>query len=117
MYFYWWLHFWFYILGKENKKANQAVNLDKKPAADASYDKNEYSVNLGHLEFKVYQGDLTAIKVDAIVNGTNEDLDFSRGRIYKKLNLLYCTVSVYHYCLSLWKEACFLSIMHIRQKG
>ncbi|CAC5424291.1 Protein mono-ADP-ribosyltransferase PARP15 [Mytilus coruscus] len=45
---------------------------------DASDSNKEYNVNMGSMVFKVYQGDITAIKVDAIVNGTNVDLFYQR---------------------------------------
>lgn len=48
---------------------------------DKSDSDKEYNVNMGSMVFKIYQGDITAIKVDAIVNGTNVDLDFSIGNI------------------------------------
>ncbi|CAG2207725.1 unnamed protein product [Mytilus edulis] len=40
----------------------------------------EYSVNMGNVVLKVYQGDITNVKVDAIVNGTNTDLDLTIGK-------------------------------------
>ncbi|CAG2232385.1 unnamed protein product [Mytilus edulis] len=48
---------------------------------DTSDTNKEYNVNMGSMVFKVYQGDLTALKVDAIVNGTNVDLDFTIGAV------------------------------------
>ncbi|CAG2200838.1 unnamed protein product [Mytilus edulis] len=41
----------------------------------------EYSVNMGKVVFKVYQGDITNVKVDAIVNGTNTELDLTIGAV------------------------------------
>jgi hypothetical protein len=35
---------------------------------------------MGSLTFKIYQGDITAVQVEAIVNGTNTDLDLSLGK-------------------------------------
>ena len=37
------------------------------------------SVDIGDLTLKVYQGDITEASVDVIVNGTNRDLDLTRG--------------------------------------
>ncbi|XP_071137980.1 protein mono-ADP-ribosyltransferase PARP14-like isoform X2 [Mytilus edulis] len=45
----------------------------------------EYSVNMGNVVLKVYQGDITNVKVDAIVNGTNTDLDLTIGAVAKAI--------------------------------
>ena len=37
------------------------------------------SVDIGNLTLKVYQGDITEADVDVIVNGTNRELDLTRG--------------------------------------
>ena len=37
------------------------------------------SVDIGDLTLKMYQGDITEASVDVIVNGTNKDLDLTRG--------------------------------------
>ena len=40
---------------------------------------------MGSLSFKIYQGDITAVQVEAIVNGTNTDLDLSLGGVSKAI--------------------------------
>ncbi|XP_052088524.1 protein mono-ADP-ribosyltransferase PARP14-like isoform X2 [Mytilus californianus] len=45
----------------------------------------EYSVNMGNVVLKVYQGDITAVKVDAIVNGTNTELDLTIGAVARAI--------------------------------
>lgn len=47
-----------------------------------------YKVDIGNLVFKVYKGDITAVKVDVIVNEFNTDLDLSMGKFYR----LFCTL-------------------------
>ena len=47
---------------------------------DTSDQNKIYCVNMGSLSFKIYQGDITAVQVEAIVNGTNTDLDLSLGK-------------------------------------
>lgn len=37
------------------------------------------SVDIGDLTLKIYQGDITEAEVDVIVNGTNRELDLTRG--------------------------------------
>ncbi|VDI00521.1 Hypothetical predicted protein [Mytilus galloprovincialis] len=44
-------------------------------------DNRQASVDIGDLTLKVYQGDLTEATVDVIVNGTNRDLDLTRGGV------------------------------------
>ncbi|CAG2225270.1 PARP10_14_15 [Mytilus edulis] len=44
-------------------------------------DNKESSVDIGDLTLKVYQGDLTEANVDVIVNGTNRELDLTRGGV------------------------------------
>ncbi|XP_033757736.1 protein mono-ADP-ribosyltransferase PARP14-like isoform X2 [Pecten maximus] len=39
----------------------------------------EVTVDIENIELKIYQGDITKAKVDAIVNGTNADFDLTRG--------------------------------------
>ncbi|XP_076078270.1 protein mono-ADP-ribosyltransferase PARP14-like isoform X1 [Mytilus galloprovincialis] len=64
---------------KKNQKQTPPGN-QYSSAAD-----KEYSVNMGNVVFKVYQGDITAVKVDAIVNGTNTDLDLTIGAVAKAI--------------------------------
>ncbi|XP_071169371.1 protein mono-ADP-ribosyltransferase PARP14-like [Mytilus edulis] len=44
-------------------------------------DNKQSSVDIGDLTLKVYQGDLTEANVDVIVNGTNRELDLTRGGV------------------------------------
>ena len=48
------------------------------------------SVDIGDLTLKVYQGDITEASVDVIVNGTNRDLDLTRGNC---IYILYVLIS------------------------
>ncbi|XP_052101663.1 protein mono-ADP-ribosyltransferase PARP14-like isoform X2 [Mytilus californianus] len=44
-------------------------------------DNRQGSVDIGNLTLKVYQGDLTEASVEVIVNGTNRELDLTRGGV------------------------------------
>lgn len=44
-------------------------------------DNRQASVDIGDFTLKVYQGDLTEATVDVIVNGTNKELDLTRGGV------------------------------------
>lgn len=46
------------------------------------HDHKVVSVDVGHLKLRIYQGDITQVGVDAIVNGTNSDMDLSEGNIH-----------------------------------
>ncbi|XP_052088528.1 protein mono-ADP-ribosyltransferase PARP14-like isoform X4 [Mytilus californianus] len=66
-----------------NKAGNQKpkkepIQPSQKHAVDAN---TMYSVDIGNLVLKIYQGDITAVKVDVIVNGTNIDLDLTKGAV------------------------------------
>ncbi|VDI15797.1 Hypothetical predicted protein [Mytilus galloprovincialis] len=54
------------------KPKNELIQPSQKPVVDSN---TMYSVDIGNLILKVYQGEITAVKVDVIVNGTNTDLD------------------------------------------
>lgn len=41
----------------------------------------EVVVDMGNLKLRMYQGDITLADVDAIVNGTNNTMDLSKGNI------------------------------------
>ena len=47
-------------------------------------DQKEVSVDVGNLKLRIYQGDITQAGVDAIVNGTNNEMDLTQG------NLVHC---------------------------
>ncbi|VDI21837.1 poly [ADP-ribose] polymerase 10/14/15 [Mytilus galloprovincialis] len=66
-----------------NKAGNQKLkNEPKQPSQTNAVDsKTMYSVDIDNLALKVYQGDITAVKVDVIVNGTNIDLDLTKGAV------------------------------------
>ncbi|CAG2248586.1 unnamed protein product [Mytilus edulis] len=53
---------------------------NKKPEDD-----KVYSINLGKLVLKVYQGDITAVQVEVIVNSSNTNLDMSLGEVSKAI--------------------------------
>ena len=42
-------------------------------------DQKEVSVDIGKLKLRMYQGDITCADVDVIVNGTDPDMDLSKG--------------------------------------
>ncbi|XP_069140966.1 LOW QUALITY PROTEIN: protein mono-ADP-ribosyltransferase PARP14-like [Argopecten irradians] len=49
-----------------------------------SFDPDSYQevvVEIGNVKLKIYQGDITQAKVDAIVNGTNAEFDLKRGKV------------------------------------
>ncbi|XP_052088539.1 protein mono-ADP-ribosyltransferase PARP14-like isoform X3 [Mytilus californianus] len=72
--------------GVKKEQQKQTPQTQGTPQDQDTSDPNkEYNVNMGSTVFKVYQGDITAIKVDAIVNGTNADLDFSIGAVAKAI--------------------------------
>ncbi|XP_061194487.1 protein mono-ADP-ribosyltransferase PARP14-like [Saccostrea echinata] len=48
-------------------------------------DSEEFALDIGNLQLKVYQGDITKANVDAIVNSTNSEFDLSRGIVSKLL--------------------------------
>lgn len=48
-------------------------------------DNTKGSVDIGDLTLNVYQGDLTEANVDVIDNGTNRELDLTRGDSLKVL--------------------------------
>lgn len=52
------------------------------------------SVDIGDLTLKIYQGDITEASVDVIVNGTNKDLDLTRGKYI--LYVLIWRISYYY---------------------
>lgn len=52
------------------------------------------SVDIGDLTLKIYQGDITEASVDVIVNGTNKDLDLTRGNYI--LYVLIWRISYYY---------------------
>ncbi|XP_071137975.1 protein mono-ADP-ribosyltransferase PARP14-like [Mytilus edulis] len=66
-----------------NKAGNQKTKDEpKQPSQTHAVDSNTmYSVDIGNLVLKIYQGDITAVKVDVIVNGTNTDLDLTKGAV------------------------------------
>jgi hypothetical protein len=43
-------------------------------------DSEEFVLDIGNLEFRVYQGDITRAAVDVIVNSTNPEFDLTRGK-------------------------------------
>ncbi|CAG2237683.1 PARP10_14_15 [Mytilus edulis] len=69
---------------KEQQQPKPQTHVTPQDQDKSDLDK-EYNVNMGSMVFKIYQGDITAIKVDAIVNGTNVDLDFSIGAVAKAI--------------------------------
>ncbi|CAC5424295.1 Protein mono-ADP-ribosyltransferase PARP15 [Mytilus coruscus] len=66
-----------------NKAGNQKPkNVPIQPALKHDVGANTmYSVDIGNLVFKIYQGDITSVKVDVIVNGTNTELDLYKGAV------------------------------------
>lgn len=70
-----------YISGNSAKKGPDKKQQKQTPPGNqySSAADKEYSVNMGKVVFKVYQGDITNVKVDAIVNGTNTELDLTIG--------------------------------------
>uniref|UniRef100_A0A8B8E892 Poly [ADP-ribose] polymerase n=1 Tax=Crassostrea virginica TaxID=6565 RepID=A0A8B8E892_CRAVI len=44
-------------------------------------DQKEVSVDIGKLKLRMYQGDITRADVDVIVNGTDPDMDLSKGGV------------------------------------
>lgn len=65
-----------------DKAGNQKPKTEpQQPSQTHAVDSNTmYSVDIGNLVLKIYQGDITAVKVDVIINGTNIDLDLTKGR-------------------------------------
>ncbi|CAC5392514.1 Protein mono-ADP-ribosyltransferase PARP15 [Mytilus coruscus] len=57
--------------GKGNKKQHE--------------DDKVYSINLGKIVLKVYQGDITTVQVEVIVNSSNTNLDMSLGEVSKAI--------------------------------
>ena len=45
-------------------------------------DQKEVSVDVGNLKLRIYQGDITQAGVDAIVNGTNNEMDLTQGNLH-----------------------------------
>lgn len=55
------------------------VVIPKDATSEAS--QIEVAVDMGNLKLRMYQGDITLADVDAIVNGTNNTMDLSKGNI------------------------------------
>lgn len=49
--------------------------------ATSGASQKEVAVDMGNLKLRMYQGDITLADVDAIVNGTNNTMDLSKGNI------------------------------------
>jgi hypothetical protein len=41
----------------------------------------EVSVDIGPIKLRMYQGDITLANVDVIVNGTDSEMDLTRGNV------------------------------------
>lgn len=68
------------IVGAKPKIKKPQKQKEAAIPPDTSDQNKIYCVNMGNLSFKIYQGDITAVQVEAIVNGTNTDLDLSLGK-------------------------------------
>lgn len=68
------------IVATKPKTKKPQKQKEAAPPPDTSDQNKIYCVNMGSLTFKVYQGDITAVQVEAIVNGTNSDLDLTLGK-------------------------------------
>ena len=68
------------IVGAKPKTKKPQKQKEAAIPLDTSDQNKSYCVNMGSLTFKIYQGDITAVQVEAIVNGTNTDLDLSLGK-------------------------------------
>lgn len=59
--------------------SSQGSNYGSGSSSDLS-ESEEFIIDIGNLEFRVYQGDITKANVDVIVNSTNPDFDLSKGK-------------------------------------
>lgn len=69
--------------------------------AASGANQKEVVVDMGNLKLRMYQGDITLADVDAIVNGTDSEMDLSKGdkyiHVYMEYKYVYMYTCIYIY--------------------
>jgi len=55
--------------------------------------RDQLELDIGSTLLKIYQGDITKVDVEAIVNSTNAEFDLSRGNICNESSHFSCKIS------------------------
>ncbi|CAC5408901.1 unnamed protein product [Mytilus coruscus] len=65
----------------KERQPQQAERYRLRSARPTTSHGRQHIIQLGKLELKIYQGDITAVGVDVLVNSSNTDCDLSKGAV------------------------------------